>query len=520
MSFSIPGLKKGGLLLLAAGSAHGQYLLGVTGSNYAGTNALSHNPAQVVDSRHKLFVNLITFDEAAVGNTLAWKAPYSLFALQTNTVAARHRAPSGLILWRDEYLGEATPAKPRRALVAADLRGPSVLYTFNDRFGAALSSRLRVAGSVTQASAEVARIIRYGTAETERVEPQAAGQRFAFNLDGTLELGATFGAVVLNSDVDFVKAGITVKRLVGLYSGHVRADNLRYRYVPDPTDRTRENILIENVDGQYGFTDEAAFQNFRPTPQTLFGRAAAGAGWGFDLGLVYEFRPDAARYTFREKGETRLDPTRNKYRFRLSLALLDVGGIRYRNPAYVRAYEVSRTNRLLDDRLFGPVSDGEQLTNAINQTLGVSDAERLTEFRSALPTTFQASFDYKIRENVYLNGTWVQRLRSPRSIGPVAFNVLALTPRYERKWFEAALPLVLVDDYRALTFGLALRLGPVFLGSDHLPGLLNIGAPRGLNAYVGAHLPLFRQRPTLPDACYYEKSEKRGWRRLLFWKRQ
>ncbi len=513
-------MKKAVLLALIAGThAQAQYLLGVSGSNYAGTNALYHNPAQVADSRHKLFVNLATADVFLTNNYLSWNAPYSFLALATNSVPDQYRSSRGLILYKDEYFGENLNGRPKRMTLGGDLRGPSVLYTVNDRIGVAVTSRVRFLAGFAHVSEPLARILRYGTAEQERVEPQALGNRMDVNTDGYAELGGTVGAVLLNRDVDFLKAGVTIKRLVGLYSGHVLVDDFDYRYVPDPADRTRDNILIETIHARYGFTSEAAFKNFRPTPQVLLGRQSAGSGWGLDLGVVYEFRPDINKYDYHEKGALKLDPGVNKYRYRVSLALIDVGGIRYRNPAYVSAYDVTRTNRLLDGQALGKLDGADRVTDDLNQVLGVTPDDRQTSFRSALPTTFQASVDVKAREYVYVNATWMQRLRTSGSIGAVVPNVLAVTPRYERRGLEVAAPLSFFDDYRALTLGLSLRLGPVFAGTDHLPGLLNLGRPRGFNLYAGAHVPLFRRRPAGPDACWYEKGEKKGWRKLLFWKK-
>ena len=508
------------LLFLPSSRAVAQYLLGVSSGNYAGTNGLYLNPAHVADSRHKVFVNLATYDNFLTNNYLAWGAPYSINGLLTNSVGDRYRSSRGLILFREEYLIEKLNGRDKRITLGADLRGPSVLYTINDRFGVALTSRLRLGGSLTHVSQSVAGLMRHGTTETTRIEPEDFGTGFSLNLNGYAEFGGTFGAVLINSDVDFLKAGVTLKRLVGLYSAHMLASNLAYRFMPDLNRRGRVNVLIENVDVRYGITDEDAFGNARPTPQFLLGRQSAGGGWGVDLGFVYEYRPDIDQYDYREKGVRRFDPGQNKYRYRLSVALLDVGAVRYRNPAYVSAYDVSRPNRLIDNNAFDNVGGSDNFVAALNTTLAVGDNDRQTSFRSALPMALQVNLDYKIKENVYVNALVMQRLGSTRNIGMTAPNVLALTPRYERKWLEASLPLVFFDDYRAVTIGLALRAGPIFIGTDHLPGFLNIAKPKGYDVYFGANIPIFRHRPAGPDACWYEKKEKKGLRKLMFWKKE
>lgn len=506
------------LVLFVTGVAEAQQLLGVTGSNYVGTNALYHNPAQVADSRHRLFINLATFDHYVTNNYIGWDTPYSYAGFMLGTVPAQYRSESGLVRYRTENFPETLNGKPKHAYQGIDLRGPSVLYTISDRLGVAVTTRGRFLMGFNDVSEPVARLIRYGTTDLDGLQPNAQDNTLNLNVNGYAEVGGTLGAVVYDGGTDFVKAGLTLKRVVGLYSAHLLADNLDYRFVPVPRSR-RQNILIESVDLRYGYTTEGAFTNAAPTPQFLLGNRSAGGGWGLDLGLVYEHRPDIGKYDYRDRGRVRYDPGVNKYQYRVSLALMDLGGIRYRNPSYVNAYDVSRTNRLIDGIAIGKLSGGDAYASAVSQVLALNPAERQTAFRSALPTTFQASVDVNYRENVYVNVAWVQRLRRTDVVAAAVPSQLSVTPRYERRWLEVALPVVLFDDYRALTLGLALRLGPVFLGTDHLPGFANVGKPKGFNFYAGANVPLLRRRPPGPDACWYEKRERRGLEKLMFWKK-
>jgi len=73
--------------------------------------------------------------------------------------------------------------------------------------------------------------------------------------------------------------------------------------------------------------------------------------------------------------------------------------------------------------------------------------------------------------------------------------MLALTPRFEGKWFEASVPLVLNNDYRNLTVGAFLRLGPFFIGSDNISGLLKSSNVKGFDLYTGCYIPIFKRNP-------------------------
>ena len=65
-----------------------------------------------------------------MNNYAAWAAPYSVIGLFTNTVPNRYRASNGLPGFRPEYIEEAIGKKNSVAFAAADVKGPSLIYTF------------------------------------------------------------------------------------------------------------------------------------------------------------------------------------------------------------------------------------------------------------------------------------------------------------------------------------------------------------------------------------------------------
>ncbi len=194
-----------------------------------------------------------------------------------------------------------------------------------------------------------------------------------------------------------------------------------------------------------------------------------------------------------------------------------MGIIQYKNPAYVTQYnQFSSTNRELTHRSFNNVPNTDVFFDRIGSILGVDEPQRQTAFRSVLPTALNLSVDYKVGENFYVNGTWVQPLLPPATVGLYRPAVLALIPRYELPLAEIALPLSWQGNYANLTVGLAVRWGPLVLGTDHLPGLLNLGHPRGANAYASLSVPLLRPSPRDPLACYNPGSFRTFRRKGLF----
>ena len=153
----------------------------------------------------------------------------------------------------------------------------------------------------------------------------------------------------------------------------------------------------------------------------------------------------------------------------------------------------------------------------INKTVGLSDDKNLHNFTTGLPTALQINLDYHLKDKFYVNSLLVQGLRSNPSISMKVPSSLSITPRWEGKWIEVAMPFALLDNYNTFTFGLATRLGPLFFGTDNLGSFLNISRPRGTDLYFGLSVPIFNKPPTLPNACLYEKDPKKGWK---FWKKR
>jgi hypothetical protein len=446
-----------------------------------------------------------------INNYLRYDAPYSFLSLITNSVSKKYRSERGLIIWRDTYYAERLNGQPKHFHMGGDLRGPSFLYSFkNNRFAVALTSRGRYLLNMTNVSEETARVIRYGTDLAELQNKRYANQTAKLSTNGYIELGATFGAVLMDYDESFLKVGATVKRAVGVYNVHADLENATYRVLVESLNREREFILSTQLQGKYGYTTDEAFNNISPSPGFLFGKKSAGAGWGFDIGTVYEYRPDFEKFRRTAlRGGKEPDPNKNKYKFRISAALNDIGAIRYKNLNYVREIEVNRTTGTNFNYLeFDKANTSSKAVNAVSNSLQINPEQNARAFTVGLPTSANVSFDYHYKKNWYVNALLVQGLRGNNNLDIKPQSVLAVTPRYETRWIEVAMPMSLIDNYRVFAVGIAARVGPVIIGTDHLGGLIDIGKPQGLDFYFGLYAPFFHRKPKDPNKCWYMPYEK------------
>lgn len=499
-----------------------QQLLGVSGSNYAGTNAIYNNPANVVDSRYSVFVNLVGADAFMSNNYFQWNAPYHYLALVTNIAPDKYRNPvNHNLIYKDEYLASIPGDNANHIYTLVEARGPAALVTLNNKNAIALSTRVRTGASIVGGPSFLRDMIIDGVnASSSVVGTDYALSAMTFNLNGFGEIMASYGRVLINDEEQFVKVGINVKRLIGLYSASFQVgDNAEFRLRQDPSNPKKSLIDINQLELNYNYTGDAAYKNAQPNFAWMTGQSSAGSGWGMDLGIVYEFRPEIRKYSYRKKGVSTLDNSKNKYQFKLGASLIDIGGIRYNNALYNHSYQVSVVGKTINSSDFERIKDLQTVFDKVNSALGILQSQDTHDFSIALPTTFQLNADYHVKNYVYVNALWVQNLRTSQSLGMKTPSLLAISPRYERKWFEVAMPLALLDNYSVLTLGLSLRLGSVFIGSDNFGSLLNIAKPKGTDLYFGASIPLFRKAPELPNSCWYEENNHKTFKeKIRFWK--
>ena len=113
-----------------------------------------------------------------------------------------------------------------------------------------------------------------------------------------------------------------------------------------------------------------------------------------------------------------------------------------------------------------------------------------------MPTSLNVSVDYHLPQGFGLNVTYLQDVRAVRATAIHQPTLLAVTPRYETRWVSMAVPLAYLN--RGLTAGLSMRVGPAWLGTDNLLGLVgNSGngiRPRGLDVYGGIAFGIGRVR--------------------------
>ena len=289
---------------------------------------------------------------------------------------------------------------------------------------------------------------------------------FNLNLNGFAEWDATYGLVLVDKEQHFLKGGVTVKLLRGIGSAHLQAKNADIEIVPDAAQVGDTTIRLHAYTGSFAYSNPNAFNDIDVQTATrwLTSGGAPGSGWGADLGVVYEYRPDGGQSrSLGPQGSGGADRGHNKYKYRLSVAVTDIGSILYREQA-VAFQNIDLRNVGVSEADLSDLS-ADNLDTKINHILRTKRFDRESRFRAGLPTALNVDVDYKLWGVFYVNAAVSQGLRTRFAPGMRHFSYAALTPRMETRWLELATPISLANNYQTLAYGAMVRIGPVVVGS-------------------------------------------------------
>ena len=456
-----------GTLLGTPAASFAQNLLGISTSRYGGTNRLYINPAFAADSPQKIYLNGFTGNAHINNNYVRYQAPFSLLRLISGTVTDNFKRPDGSVEFEADYTEEMLDGKPKSGTLSGEIRGPAILMRTGARGAFAVTTRFRAVGQVTGASESVLSSVRAGLGEGVLLGIPSTNNQFSANTNTYAELGLTYAGTVWEGDGQKLMAGATAKVLLGYNAQHLINRGLDYRIVADPANSSNALLEVTRLDATLGYT--TFLQNRTLGLRTLLSSSSPGRGLGLDLGLTYVSQYDS-----------------DSPALQLGLALTDLGGLTYRGEEYGYS-DIGEKPVQFTSRDFNNLSGSVEIARIIQQKLTTGRSPDRSRFRAGLPTSLNLTADYQLPQGLGLNVTYLQDVRPVRAAAIHQPTLLALTPRYETRWVSVAVPFAYLNQ--GLTAGLSVRVGPAWLGSDNLLGLIgNSGngiRPRGLDVYGG-----------------------------------
>ncbi len=500
------------IFLITSFKAFSQSFLGISASNYGGSNMVFLNPANVVDTRTKISINLMGLGAELQNDFGRWGAPYHLAQLLTRTVPQQYRsATSDKAIWRPDYF-IIPENKGMNAFINAEARGPAVQINFPDkRIGIAAGFRIRLFSSLSnKTSNEIGEMLFRSTRYVAASSPVYQDAHLNFNIGLYNEYFGTIGTEIINDDSRYLKIGITGKRFTSNMQMSLIGDNLDFVVSPDPLRPTRQVITLTESKGSFSNADFI----FEPSIPWLINQwnnvKGIGNGFGLDLGVVYEFRESNAKTRYRYKGKVMPDPQVNKYILKLGIAANDIGFVKF-NATQGTVNDVFNTIQPGD---FGRIQSPTDLINRVGNLYNLNPVGLPSSYTVLMPANITSYVDYKVKEGFYFTAIYRQRLLNQKRVGPLNYSGINLIPRFEKKHFEYSFLVSLENDFKNFNVGATMRAGPLYLGLDNLTGFFKYGNPRGLSLYGGLMVPIYYSMLKSNLKCYFEekpyKPRKKG----------
>jgi hypothetical protein len=489
------------MAVVAVQALRAQETPGITQGNFAGSQMVHLNPANMLQSKAFFDLQLLSAAAFAQNNFVYIPAnDYRTYqALNSNVELPVYESGNNFL-----YRGGENR---RFASVVSRAGGPSGMLIRGDH-AFALNTGVRAFTNATRVPFEIPifGIEGLGYSPLQNIRFQNTNLNTASMAWG--EIGLSYAYAFHKSFRDHWAAGITVKRLMGHSAAFVQVEEMDYVVIDNRT------INIINMNATAGLAIPVDY-NDNTFPDS--GPLIKGGGFGFDLGITL---------TRKKQGIQRYNPIRiceqpfTDYEFRLGISLIDIGSINFSNSSQLHQYE---NVGLLWERV--DTIDFENLNTLTGQLSalfhdGDTDATLAdNSFRLGLPTALSIQFDYNFMQNWYLNTLIIHPipLNEYSLVRPAQ---LAVAPRYETDWFEFGLPVSLYD-YRIPRVGAFVRLGFITLGTDRLGTIFGISDIDGVDFYASVKINLRRGvciGGNDSGACSNDDNYRRAMKRRLGWR--
>ena len=453
--------------MLAITVSFAQNMLGISTSRYGGTNRLYINPSLAADSPSKLYVNVATANAHVDNNYVRYQAPFSLLRLITGNVPNQYKNSDGTVHFDVAYTKELLNGQPKNGTLWGEVRGPAILVKTGERGAVAITTRFRAVGQVVDGSEQLLSAVRSGLSDGVLYGIPSKNNQVSAATNTYSELGLTYGGTVWEGDGHKLLLGATAKALLGYNAQYLINRGLDYTIGIDANNPNVPYLDVTRIDANLGYT--TFLQNRSLSPRTLLSPSAPGTGFGFDVGMTYISQYDA-----------------DSPALRIGAAITDIGGISYTGEGY--SYESIIQNPVrFKSSDFNGIGGSVEIARVIQEKLNTGLTPSRTSFRTGLPTSLNLTADYQLPDKLGISFTYLQNLQSTQAISIHQPTLVSITPRYDTRWISVAVPITYLN--RGLMAGASVRVGPAWLGTDNLFGLLgnsiNGLRPRGMDIYLG-----------------------------------
>lgn len=420
---------------------YSQERAGLVLGQYNGVNALSLNPANSFNSANNWDVQL-GGAHLFMQTNYGFVTQSNLFKLLKNheSVFIPERR-SDIITHPDTMVMRFNENGNTRADLKAEILGPGFLFRFREKYTLGLSTKFR---SLTQ-SFNIPHLANFYVAQNLEIDsiynfPSSIASAIAWP-----EINLHFGVAINES----LNLGVTAKYLGSYFSTYGQIDS--------------DFDFSQFAQDEYDIVSGGSFTIAYPENVE-----AGPPGIGLDLGVTI-------KDVFQENST-------------LGLSILDVGIVKNKGEKITYLFD---TDLVLDSENYSSIDDLDSLKQQLAQDFEIEAGSVQNGYYTALPAAIAIQYSFFAAQNVSVSSYWVQRLPLPTAQKSFRANSINLTGHYDKKHFSAFLPVTLYE-YSDLRIGLAIRLGPLTIGSDKVLSLFGERDFNGTDLYANLQVYPFQ----------------------------
>ena len=443
-----------------------QESLGLVNGNYSGVDGVWINPATMTNFHQYLDIRLAAFqltvenDYLYIGaNEYRARDVFSrtpVFPTYIEAYGSQEYELSGFNHYqngqsKDVYLGSR-------------IAGPGFMLTDGD-YSYGFSVQARTAVSLHDVPESVANFGYIGLGyepqhgiEYDETDFHAAGMAW-------MEYAVSLAKILEDRYYNRISAGMTMKYLSGATGFYLQGTNMQYNMLD------RSNLDILDMNAEVGMSIPMNYSNNSfPDGNGIF----KGRGVSFDIGFTLLHKDkNYHRRNYRRLCQQHYD----SYVYRLGISLLDIGFVRFNENTIVHEY--SGVDYLWENINTYQYENISFLMTDLSNRFFRSPNETYKQDRMVIytPAAISVQGDYSFDSDIYLGGVWIHPLRMGKG-GIRRPAQLAIVPRYEKRYFEVAMPFSMYD-YEKPRLGLSVRFYAVTIGTEKL------GAYTGLFDFTG-----------------------------------
>ena len=282
------------------------------------------------------------------------------------------------------------------------------------------------------------------------------------------EIKASYAYTFLKTGKNYFTGGVSLKKLYSIAGGAANIYDASFNVDNDSI------IKVYNFNADAMYTKNAGFKG--------------KGGMGMDIGITYQkmLRECQSYLPHTSSSGCRYVP----YKYKLGLSIIDIGSLKFKaDDVSFAGYDFNSQYEWLHYNSIKQDNDPLSIFSSQESDITKGTVKKTNKIK--LPTFISAQFDYNIWASaIYVNATIVQGIpHGKKSFGIRHANSISITPRYETKLIDFALPFSLYE-YRYPQMGLSFRVGPITIGSDKFVNWIINSDIYGADFYFYAKVPI------------------------------